>query len=92
MVICLTKKFSQNWIGIYPSQTSAVEDWSIPVNLTEINSFKGSVAITYFNDDNMSTVKSASSSDASVQTHIPRHTKVAKTIVEYLKANEPVKM
>lgn len=45
------------------------------------------------NDENLSTVNplQISTSDASVQTDFPRHTKVTKTIVEYLKDNATVK-
>lgn len=45
------------------------------------------------NDENLSTVNPLqnSTSDASVQTDFPRHTKVTKTIVEYLKDNATVK-
>lgn len=45
------------------------------------------------NDENLSTVNplQISTSDASVQTDLPRHTKVTKTNVEYLKDNATVK-
>lgn len=45
------------------------------------------------NDENLSTVNplQISTSDASVQTDFPRHTKVTKTIVEYFKDNATVK-